>query len=620
MIIGIQVLGLPEPPFNSFQFPDFNLEKLPGGSVLKLEQDISCSGVTPPPNNTVYVRESSRKLWCDLVGCKYTPTEINPTNQPEDFSNMSTQEWKVYGSPGIGKSLEVFLAACHFACRERILYVRYGSKNVKVLLGYPVTSQSSHVTSESSTVIEETSPVQLCQFDVILDDSVTTIDWKSCLRHYKPKRVIADGYDGEILEVIAQECHWYSKESNQNIPRIICASMPSTKLRQEAFGERRMTVHQMDSWTLKEYLDAAEKGVIPLTPYEVIAKYYYVGGSFRLITWELKDIMRFLRTKLSEVSNIEDLSKFIVGEHSRVAVNSLRNMYNSQFSILSRFIISELSRTRYNSVDTTLPYLRKTMQDNSVLRDWVTKYHCLSLMRQASNLSKTYSMKYLTFDKKKIEPLCMSIPTVRTLLYDGLLEHVDISEGAVMIDFEKYDYNDIDAIVINHVIDPVADETAPVTPVATTKVAKSKSKSKSKSKKNRLLESVDDETATDPAPIATTKAGKNLIGGKNVGEKKVVYFLQITDNPEHKFNVERLHDKAVTLGADILHFLIVIRHNKILEFQKECTIPQRVTAEWKAKYGQEQTAKRQKTDTGSQAAKSISFSSAIVLYDSSEQP
>ena len=187
----------------------------------------------------------------------------------------------VVGCPGVGKSVEVYAYAMWQAkaVQKRVIYVHSHGDGFSIV---STSGNNMHVGRVKKFVDQP---------DVLLD----FID--EALNRQDVDMIVLDGQ----LEWLIKSVFLCLKRSN-GVRLISCTSLhPFSKLSMEAMAHApAWSAFEMDSWTLDEYKDAYNKGALVLaddstttTSTNVEEMFLYAGGSFRMMQWELSQVIGY---------------------------------------------------------------------------------------------------------------------------------------------------------------------------------------------------------------------------------------------------------------------------------------------------------------------------------------
>ena len=305
----------------------------------------------------LYVRNESADLW-------------NALNNQE-LSLNTTGLFFIQGSPGIGKSTELF---------GWFLWSTANSKknccwihgNVDGSLFY-VVEYSSNAWSyyAISDILEfsfENTKYDVVVLDAIRNHLVTTITWAK--KSYVP---------------LVITCNSYSQSFNSETVWFLHAPTP----------------YVMTSWELEDYENAIKKGVIirdvnddkkvqhlendELTVgcREALTKKFYFGGySFRFMQTKLEELIPLLESAIARVDNKSTLLKGLQGAKSTQFVHTLMSISkgagNGESSLVSEFVLKELSLAVQMSF---VNEAKNVMRNNPSWQGWVFELESICKFR-----------------------------------------------------------------------------------------------------------------------------------------------------------------------------------------------------------------------------------------------
>ena len=246
----------------------------------------------------------------------------------------------ITGSPGIGKSVEVYAYAMRQASAhgQRVIYVH--------------CSSSKYVNLVSSDVCG----VQFGISKLRKGDTLPIEDFlESELEQKRVDLIVLDGQLGDVIRSI-----FFTMPSYPGVRLITCTSFQAFSFNtDQADASPPFENYIVDSWTLEEQRAAVRKKALVLDPTvtSVDEAYYYAGGSARMLQWSIKKIINVLKAKIKEVENLTLLTlvgNVVMGDSSKSAKNTLMSFVGGVSTVTSRYIVGEVWKTLSESEAKTL--------------------------------------------------------------------------------------------------------------------------------------------------------------------------------------------------------------------------------------------------------------------------
>jgi len=328
------------------------------GTVVEI--DLSHSGLAT--ENSVlnyYVREESVRLW-------------------EFLETSEDRALAVFGTPGVGKSVEVFYYAMYVAREksQRVLYIHSENNNVNT--------------------------------NIVFIDDASTDSYRHAKEHYckRPKHlfnfILSQMKAGTVDMIILDgELSWLINEVHKEmsdaskITLIICTSFQSLNKSKSQNIIRMVTVSRflVLSWRKDELEAAVAKGAMVLqTTFTEI--YYYAGGSARHMQLKVKKVKNFIEEKVAECSDISNLIGMImVGDASKMAVNSLIAFYDEFSTIVSQYAMEHMLNKM--SSEKALIFARTMVTGCQALKGWLAEYDFIWLAKHKKKLKMLQCQKGL---------------------------------------------------------------------------------------------------------------------------------------------------------------------------------------------------------------------------------
>ena len=325
-------------------------------------------------NGKVYVRAESKLLWKELENIHIGETDLsNPPNAAlsiqhggyNDSTSVKRERMIVQGPPGIGKSTELYGWIQHKRKTHKILYCHYDGDCHHVVLF------DMH---------------GLTKYLVVEDDGASSI-LKQLIANQIPKDVqiaVCDGYPKD-KSLFTRLCSSFTQ-----CPVINCSSYGATYFMNteyvaKCYSEGGLSIFDMNSWTLEEYRSAFVAGVFTgniSTNEELNARYFYGGGSIRLLLMTEAECIKAISLAMDKISNANELSQGLTGKSSNQAINTLFQRSgigpNSVYTPVSEYV----SRKLVGIVDGSFIAQAKNINtDNPAFQGWIFEMEALYLIK-----------------------------------------------------------------------------------------------------------------------------------------------------------------------------------------------------------------------------------------------
>eukprot|EP01041_Mallomonas_annulata_P009507 gene9507-19756_t len=333
------------PPLSTF--PSLTDHKLNTSISMSIEK----SGLSICPI-TFHIRAECHRLW--------------------SFLDDNVDEVKfVQGPPGVGKSIEVYMYAMHNSIKlnRTLLYIHSDIKNYHIIYRHEI---------QAGTI-----SYKRIRKDVNTDNSMYKhlANWlRPILNSETIDLLVVDGlFPNAFFTSMCNSKIWKQCQS-----LIICSSFQAVKIKQD--DELSFNTFEMCSWTYGEYKKAIKsKALIKGDDFK--ERYYYAGGSIRLMKWNIGKVKRTLDRHLSKVQDFSTLLSGHVGYSAESFVNSLmavfRKCSESVSTFLSEYVTKQL--TSKCTVD-AINRCRLILPENFSWQGWVSELEVLTMLEISKKL------------------------------------------------------------------------------------------------------------------------------------------------------------------------------------------------------------------------------------------
>ena len=274
----------------------------------------------------------------------------------------------MYGSPGTGKSSEVFAFAMNRATRGglRVLYVHSSRTH------HSIISKSG---SDATKHVDDVVPADYWVFTAIGEkqiDLATFID--QLMRKNK--------YGLVVVDAVAQDLCMHVNAQADLGTAIICTSYQSIDISTRSEESHPANHILVPSWTEVELQAAANRGAIgPFSDEEHRLRYYMGGASIRLYLTATKKAKKFIDHCVNRVDDIAAIIKGRVGPSSPGAINTLLANFSSGTSVRS-ILVSQyaVKRVAEHTKPELIAFCRASLKHNPVWQGWVTEMEVMHLL------------------------------------------------------------------------------------------------------------------------------------------------------------------------------------------------------------------------------------------------
>ena len=268
------------------------------------------SGLSDTPVK-FYVRQASVDLWKHLSAQK-TPVSF------------------IAGSPGIGKSLEVYAYAMREASvhGKRVIYVHF--------------TWDLYI----NIVAADGNGVRLSRTRKQKMKDPWSVVWsfiESALKKKSVDLIVLDGQLSDLIKDVFQYLEYYP-----GARLISCTSFKAVSLNSEQMDHcPDYEDYTVDSWTKEEQQSAVDMKALVLDPSvsSVDEAHYYAGGSARMIQWPVEGMIRCLSGAISQMDK-KSLSALVGVKgpylYSEDARNELISFIGGISTVTSRFVMGRL--------------------------------------------------------------------------------------------------------------------------------------------------------------------------------------------------------------------------------------------------------------------------------------
>jgi len=269
---------------------------------------VTGSGLSDAPL-TFYIRRATKDLWKHL-SAKKTPISF------------------ITGSPGIGKSLEVYVYAMRQASAHghRVLYI-HSSQGIN----FNLVSADGNGVRFGYMEVEDAQRLRHVLLSAMKQKSVDLIV-----------------LDGRLADLIYFAFATLSRYPDVRL--ITCTSFQaiSVNTEQKQRSPKYLT-YIVDSWTLEELESAVDKKALVLDPSvgDVERAYYYAGGSARMLQWSVESIIDSLDGKIRELSNLSLTllwGQVAMGDASSGAKNTLMSFIDGVSTVSSSYVVDNIAK------------------------------------------------------------------------------------------------------------------------------------------------------------------------------------------------------------------------------------------------------------------------------------
>ena len=217
------------------------------------------------------------------------------------------------GCPGVGKSTTLF--AWGRSLKKKVLWVHF--ENGKYTL-----------------VNFENGEGKQCEL------YNTEIKWNDIVNFAVSNKfdvVLLDGIRDDMKNIFANIKH----ESKCIL--VACTSYQSGGYNTEAESKLSITYYHVSSWSFFDYTESCRLGVLNLNNEELIATFYYAGGCFRYLSYDLDVLKERLVRDISRVKDYKQILSGMQGEASADAINSLMQRFGDATIVVSEYALKLLS-------------------------------------------------------------------------------------------------------------------------------------------------------------------------------------------------------------------------------------------------------------------------------------
>jgi hypothetical protein len=305
----------------------------------------------PTQSITIYVRQESMKLWSKL----------------EELEG-STHRLIIQGSPGIGKSTELYGWLQFKRRSHRVIYL-FDNKELGHEIWLCDDSKIAKYTFASNC------PIKIVQHQ--LTDLYKT---------FQPSIVVCDGYTKES-NMLMFLCNYLYFQCAVVYCSSYKAAADIKSRTHEALIRNNSScdVANMDSWSLHEYYAAFDKGIFDNinSKQDLLARYYYGGGSIRLMLMNIDRIIVVIETALCRAPNAGQLMSCLYGQGNDSITNSLFQSFGNHHQLLSEYVVKRVT----NIVDQEFINNAKCILSyNPSFQGWIFELEVISMIRKKSIL------------------------------------------------------------------------------------------------------------------------------------------------------------------------------------------------------------------------------------------
>jgi hypothetical protein len=331
--------------------------KIPKAGEIWRAENLTLSGLDNVNlHRDLFVRNEMLLLWNEVASVINSPKKIS--------AGIIT------GSPGVGKSTEVFCQLTYYATTRKVgnrmncIWISCAVGLVSILV---IVNGCAHFTrflgEPDNNVFTE-----LIYWCINAEIHVIAMDgtWKNQL-------------------VFACNIDLVAKNLNRRLAIIICTSQQSVKLSSYMFGKIMPVIFGVAAWEEEDLRSAWDKGLLAISvEREFDEVYFYAGGAIRLYGFDsLNTIQGFLDAKFNQIGDVNLAIRYQSGEACAAAVNTLKCTYRSSNSKESTWISQYVAHNIMEKADASLlkPFYPITKGNNS-FRGWVLE---ADLMRRVVN-------------------------------------------------------------------------------------------------------------------------------------------------------------------------------------------------------------------------------------------
>eukprot|EP01041_Mallomonas_annulata_P008270 gene8270-17018_t len=329
---------------DEISFPTVSLDLIDLDTSIELS--MGRSGLVTNGTLVYHIREECKTLW-QFLSQKVLVTKL------------------VQGPPGVGKSVECYTFAIDYAMKmnKKLLYIHSNDDSYHIVIKKNNESGSmqwKHIRNEN----------------IRIDFLVKWITYIVENERNGMDMVVVDGLFPEHFFISMCNIKIYNPE----ISLFICTSFQALTINQRFAGKMDFEWYTMCSWTFAEYESAVKSKAILVATIDLLKeKYFYSGGSIRLMNFNIDITKLILDCHLSKVSNMSFLLSGNVGNSSESATNSLiavfRNGPKMVSTVLSEYVGKSLSDSCSKEI---IEKCRNIMINNPSWQGWVTEFEVLA--------------------------------------------------------------------------------------------------------------------------------------------------------------------------------------------------------------------------------------------------
>jgi hypothetical protein len=278
----------------------------------------------------------------------------------------TTHRLIIQGSPGIGKSTELYGWLQYKRNSHKLIYLSDGKE-----LGYDLWL------CDDSKIVKYT-------FDRI---ELVKDQLKNLYKTFQPSIIVCDGYTKESNMLMFLCNYLYFR-----CAVVYCSSYKAAAdLKSRTYeglirNNSNCDIISMDSWSFDDYSAAFDMGIfqnIIESKQHLQARYYYGGGSIRLMLLDINSIINIIEAALCRASNARQLMSCLNGQGNDAITNSLFQSFGYHTQLVSEYAVKRVA----NIVDLEFIHSAKNiLTSNPSFQGWIFELEVISMIRKKNIL------------------------------------------------------------------------------------------------------------------------------------------------------------------------------------------------------------------------------------------